>query len=372
MPQPEPGGEARDWGRVADDGTVYVRTAGGERAVGQWPGGDPADALALYVRRFDGLSVEVGLLERRVRTGAMAPDEAASTVTAVRQQVTVAAAVGDLAALVERLDALAPVIDQQRADRKAARAARIDEARGEKDAIVAEAERLANSDQWRAGVDRMRELMDRWKALPRLERSVDDALWRRFSTARTTYTRRRKLYWAEQHEQRLGAKQVKTRLVAEAQALASSTEWGPTSTKYRDLMRQWKSAGPAPRGEEQALWARFRTAQDTFFAARDAENAKTDAEYVANAEQKRAILADAESLVPVRDVSSARAALRDIADRWERAGKVPREQMRDLEGRLRAVEEAVRRAEDDRWRRSNPEARARAEAAVAQLEASLV
>ena len=366
-----PAADAAHWGRVDADGTVYVRTGEGERAVGQWPGGDPDEALTLYIRRFEGLALEVDLLERRVRKGSMAPDEALTAVTKVREQVVGAQAVGDLDGLAARLDALTPVIDQQRARRKAARAKRLEEARGKKEALVTDAERLATSTEWRAGADRMRELMDRWKELPRLEKPVDDALWRRFSAARSTYSRRRKQHYSEQHEQRLEAARVKKLLAAEAETLAGSTEWGPTAGRFRDLMRRWKETGPAPHQEEEALWARFRGAQDTFFGARDAENARTDAEFAANAEVKRALLVEAEALLPVTDIAAARTALRELGERWEAAGKVPRDQMKELEGRLRAVETAVREAEEHRWQRSNPEARARAEATVAQLEASL-
>lgn len=368
---PEPEVDAARWGRVAEDGTVYVRTAEGERAVGQWPGGDPDEALALYGRRFTGLALEVDLLERRVRAATTAPDEARSAVRAVRDQVAEAPAVGDLDGLLARLDALGPVIDEQRERRRAQKAARLEAARTGKEALVGEAETLAGGTDWRAGADRMHALMERWKSLPRLDKTVDDALWRRFSTARTAYTKRRRAHYAEQAERREGSREVKQKLVAEAEELAPSRDWGPTSGRYRDLMRQWKAAGPAPRQDEEALWSRFRAAQDTFFSARDAVQAELDAEYAANAEVKRALLVEAEALLPVSDPSAARAALREVSERWERAGKVPRGQVREIEGRLQVVEDAVRAAEQDRWQRSNPEARARAQAAVGQLEKSL-
>ena len=164
---------------------------------------------------------------------------------------------------------------------------------------------------------------------------------------------------------------VKERLVVEAEALADSTEWGPTAGKYRDLMRQWKAAGPASKNVDDQLWKRFRAAQDHFFGARDAENAKVDAEYAANAEVKEKLLVEAEALLPVTDVRAAKEAFRDIAERWDRAGKVPRDRIKELEGRMRRVEQAIRGVEDDQWKRSNPEARARAADTVSQLEASL-
>lgn len=356
------------WGRVGDDGTVYVRTKDGERAVGQWPDANPEEALAFYTRRYDALAFEVDLLEKRVQAGTVSPDDARAAVKKVTAAIDEAQAVGDLDGLRGRLSALAPLVAQQREKRKAERAAKVEEAREAKTKIATEAEAIAAGTDWRQGVTRLRELLDEWKALPRLDKSSDDELWHRFSSARTTYTRHRKQHFAELSSKRDEAAAVKERLAAEAEQLASSTDWGSTSGRFRDLMRQWKSAGPAPREVDDKLWARFRTAQDTFFGARDAVQAEENVEQQANLEQKQALLAEIEALLPVTDPKAARDQLRDLLDRWDAIGKVPRDSMRSLDARLRAVEQAVKSAEDEIWNRSNPEARARAEATVNQLE----
>ena len=363
--------QARGWGRVDETGTVFVRTADGERSVGQMPDATADEALEFFVRRYVDLLIEVDLLERRVEAATLAPDEAAASVKQVRSTVHEAQAVGDLAALESRLEAMTGAIAQQREQRREERAQRQEEAKVVKERIVGEAERVAEGQEWRNGANRMRELLDEWKTLPRIDKGTDDALWRRFSGARTTYTRRRKTHFAELNEKRDEAREVKERLVVEAEALATSTEWGPTSGKYRDLMRQWKAAGPAPKGVDERLWRRFRAAQDTFFGARDASNAEVDREQSANAERKEALLLEAEALLPVRDLQAAKSAFRSIAQRWDTAGKVPRERIKELEGRMRRVEQAIRGSEDDEWRRTNPEARARAADTVAQLESSL-
>jgi hypothetical protein len=373
VPQAGSGGASpsASWGRVDESGTVWVRTAAGERQVGQWPDGDPEEVLQHFARKYDALVLEVELLETRVTAGTVAPDDATHALKQIRAQVAEAQAVGDLDALEARVAALGGLIDVERGRRREERARRLEEAAAKKDAIATEAEKLSTSNDWRAGADRMRALLDEWKALPRLEKSADDALWRRFSTARTTYTRRRKAHFAELNEKREGARTVKERLVKEAEALSSSTEWGPTSGAYRELMRRWKEAGPAPKGVDDQLWKRFRGAQDVFFGARDAATAATDAEYAENATKKEALLVEAEALLPVTDLAAAKAAFRGIAERWDAAGKVPRDRIKDLEGRMRKVEQAIRGVEDEKWRRSNPEARARAADTVAQLETSI-
>lgn len=362
------GNTQSDWGRVADDGTVYVRTSTGEREVGQYPQGTPEEALQFFTRRFDELAFEVELLEQRISSGVLPPEDAVASVEKVRAQVVDAHAVGDLESLARRLDALGEVIESQRERRRAERAEKLARSREAKERIVAEAESISDGQDWRNGANRLRDLLEEWKALPRLERKADDALWRRFSSARTTYTRRRKAHFAELNQRREQARVIKERLVEQAEALADSTEWGPTSGRYRDLMREWKAAGPAPRGVEDKLWRRFRGAQDRFFGARDEANAKLDEEFAANAEVKEQLLAEAEALLPVTDVEAAKKAFRDIADRWDRAGKVPRKRIKELEGRIRKVESAIRSAEDDQWQAKDPEKSARADDMISKLE----
>ncbi len=327
--------------------------------------------MAFYTRRFHGLAGEVAILEQRAASGSANPQELRQAIEHLRTSVETAQAVGDLAELAERLDALGPVLELQRRARRVERERRTAEVTAAKERLVAEAEQVAHSSDWRGGGDRLVVLLSQWKDMPRLDRRTDDTLWRRYSAARSTFGKRRKQHYAAQDEQRAHARSVKERLAAEAEALAASTDWGPTGRRYRDLMQQWKAAGPAPRAIDDALWRRFRAAQDTFFAARDGANALVDAEQSANADFKREIVARAEALLPASDPAAARAALRPLLERWESAGRVPKDQVRQLERRMRAVEEAVGRAEAERWRRSDPEAQARAADMVAQLEAGL-
>jgi hypothetical protein len=366
------GDDLAAFGRVDPDGTVYVRTANGERAVGQVPDVPPEEALAFFTRRFQALELEVSLLERRVASGALSPDDAAGSIRTVRAAVTDAHAVGDLDGLLARLQALTPLVDEAKAAQRAERTRQQEQVRAAKEKAVTEAEALATGNDWRGGVNRFRALLDDWKALPRLDRATDDALWHRFSTARTTYTRRRKAQFAQQNGQRETARATKEQLVAEAEALATSTDWGPTTGAYRDLMTRWKAAGAAPRGVDEALWRRFRAAQDTFFGAKQAVNAAQDVEFQANADAKVALLDEAEArILPVTDPGKARVAYRELLERWSAIGKVPRDAMRPLDQRLRALESAVNEAEEHRWRRTNPEARARAEETAAKLEAQI-
>jgi hypothetical protein len=369
---------AAQWGRVDADGTVYVRTADGERPVGSYPGASPEEALAYFARKYDDLAAQVGLLEQRIAAGHVTGSDVDAGVARLRDAVAQSNAVGDLQALGTRLDALAAGAQERKAEADAARAQARARATVERTAVVEEAERLAEVETermpWKTTGDRLRVLFEEWRRMQkesRLDKHTEDELWKRFSHARTTFDRKRRQHFGALDEQRGQVKAAKLKLVEEAQSLSTSTDWAATATAYRTLMDRWKAAGRASRKDDDELWTRFRAAQDAFFAARTASVSVVDAEFAANLTAKEAILAEAEALLPVADAQAARSALRAIQERWEVAGKVPRADVSRVEGRMRAVEQAVRDAEQERWARSNPQARARAQDAVTQLETTI-
>jgi hypothetical protein len=365
---------AGTWGRVAADGTVYVRRAEGEHEIGNWAAGTPAEGLTFYQTRYDGLKTKVDLLERRLR-GDGGKDSAAS-IAELRAAVTEAHAIGDLDALLKRLEKLDELAEQRRSARKEARAKELAEAAGRKEQIVAEAEQLAQSEQWKSTGERLRALVDEWKAVPRLDRKSDDELWNRFAAARSAFAKHRKAHFAELDAEREVARGRKDELVEQAEELANTpinqpSDWAETAQGFRDLMARWKKAGHAQREVEDKLWVRFKAAQDGFFAARNADLDKRDAGFKENLAKKQELLVEAQALVPVADLKAAKSALRTLQERWEAVGPVPRDAKNRVEGQLRDVERAVSEAEQSEWQRTNPEARARAEATVRQLEVSI-
>ncbi|GAB91977.1 DUF349 domain-containing protein, partial [Gordonia rhizosphera] len=199
------------------------------------------------------------------------------------------------------------------------------------------------------------------KTIKGIDRKTDDALWKRYAKARDAFNRRRGAHFAELDRERAGAKARKEELIVRAEELSSSTDWGTTSAKFRELLVEWKAAGRAPRDADDALWHRFKAAQDVFFAARNSATSERDNEYAANASAKIALLEEAEKTIdPVTDMDAARRDFRAFRDKWDEIGKVPREQMGSLEGRARALEKRIRDAEDAQWQRTDPEAEARA------------
>ncbi|MFT4088926.1 MAG: DUF349 domain-containing protein [Gordonia sp. (in: high G+C Gram-positive bacteria)] len=355
-------GDPHEFGRIDADGSVWLKTADGERQIGSWQAGTVEEGYAHFSRKFADMATETEILEERLAARSGDPRKTQAAARHLLDELPTAQVLGDVAALTARLQTVVDSADDVaaavRGERDAARAAAV----ARKEELAAEAEKIGTEGtSWKIGGDRLRAILDEWKSIKGIDRKTDDVLWKRYSKARDSFNRRRGAYFAELDRERAGVKARKEELIARAEELSSSTDWGPTAGKFRDLLTEWKAAGRAPRDADDALWARFKAAQDVFFAARNAVNSERDAEFAENAVAKIALLDDAEAKIdPSADLDAARREFRAFRDKWEELGMVPRDQMHAIEGRVRALEKRLRDAEDADWTRTDPEALARA------------
>lgn len=365
--------EKTPWGRVDETGTVFVREASGERAVGQYPDGTPEEALAYFERKFTELAGQVTLLEQRVKGGAPAAD-VAKAVAALSANITSANAVGDLESLHKRLEALGGTVveltEKQTEEQKAAVAAAI----AERTALVVEAETLAAQDpakaQWKQVTAMLDDLFARWQKHqtdgPRLPKSEGNELWKRFRAARATIEGHRKAFFAELDATHREARAAKQALVEKAEALAPKGADGIPA--YRAMLDDWKRAGRAGKKLDDALWAKFKAAGDALYAAKSEIDAQDNVEFEANLALKLELLTEAEPLLTATDRVKAKELLLSIQRRWDRIGKVPRDKVKSVEDRLRAVETAVRKLDEEHWQKNNPERQERSEGFAGQLQ----
>jgi hypothetical protein len=364
------------WGRVDDDGTVYVREADGERAVGQYPDATPAEALAYYERKFTELAGQVTLLEQRVKRGASAAD-VSKAVTHLREALTEPSAVGDIASLRTRVAALDTTVveltQQQSAEAQQAQA----EAVAYRTSLVVEAEALAAQDparvQWKTVTTQIDDVFARWQKHqqegPRIPKGEGNELWKRFRAARSTIDTNRKAFYAELDAVHRDARTRKQALVEQAEALAPKGADGIPA--YRGLLDDWKRAGRAGKKYDDALWAKFKAAGDVLYGAKSAIVAHDEAEYDDNLVAKLALLDEAEAILTITDRTAARDALISVQQRFDEIGRVPRDQVRPVEDRLRKVENHVRKLDDDFWQKNNPEKKARSEGLAGQLQSAI-
>jgi len=368
-------GDPSQFGRVGEDGTVFVRTPEGERAVGSYPGKTAEEALAYFVRKFESVASEVALLASRIKNGAMVPSDAHEAVTKLRDQVKNLNGVGDLALLAASVEQIPALIEDHRAayqERKdletAVREAKRAGALVEKEKLVAEAESLALSENWKATSERLKVLLDEWKAAPRLDKTTDTELWKRFSASRNKFDKRRRTHFASLDAVHSEVAAKKEALVLEAEKLATSREWLSTARRFKELMDAWKAAGRGKANVDTKLWARFKAAQDTFFAAKNADLEKRQGSMAENLEKREALIPQIEAILPISDLAAAKKNFRALMEQWQKIGITDRNKRAALEARIEKVENAIHELNEEYSRRTDPTAIARANDVVKGLE----
>ncbi|MEY4314129.1 MAG: hypothetical protein RIS93_709 [Actinomycetota bacterium] len=371
-------GDPAKFGRVGEDGTVYVITPTGDRAVGSYPGKSAEEALAYFVKKFEMAASEVALLAARIRSGAMVPSDAHEAVNKLRTQITELNGVGDLVNLSQSLEKIPALITEHEGAyqaRKAAQAAEREARKAEatlvKEKIVSEAESLVDSVAWKVTTARLKVLLEDWKKAPRLDKKVDAALWKRFSSSRNKFDKRRRTHFANLAIEQKEVASTKEVIVKEAESLANSKEWLNTAKRFKALMDQWKASGRGKKSTDTALWSRFKAAQDTFFAAKNADMEKRKGSMSENLTKREALIIEFEALLPISDFKSAKKKFYDLMGKWQKIGMTDRKKREAFEKRIKKVEEEISELERNYQRKSDPSAKAQANKVVQGLQEAI-
>jgi hypothetical protein len=367
-------GDPAKFGRVADDGTVYVVTPDGERVVGSYPGKSAEEALAYFVRKFESVASEVALLAARIKSGAMVPSDAQLAVTKLKDQIINLNGVGDLVTLAKSVEQIPSLIEghkeayeARKAVENAVKEAKRSEAAAIKEKLVDEAESLTLSESWKTTGDRLKVLLDDWKAAPRLDKKTDVDLWKRFSSARNKFDKRRRTHFAQLENQSAIVMHSKTAIIEEAKKLADSREWVATANRFKELMDAWKAAGRGKRNVDTRLWEEFKSAQDAFFVAKKADLEKRQGTMAQNLAKREDLITQFEALLPAKEVRTARHKFHDLQEKWDRIGMTERSKRAALEARLEKVQIEIDSLHEEVSRRSDPTAIAHANTVVQGL-----
>ena len=354
--------QAAQWGRVTDDGTVYLKAPEGEVLVGQYTVGSALEGLTFYARKYDDLVVELEILESRLGDSKVGVEAANTALKKVREALAARSFVGDILTLEARCAEVDLLIAGQREIEKARKQAQREESRQRREALVIEAEALSSSQSWKSTTERFTAIVEEWKSLPRVDRSAEQEMWKRLSTARTAFDKRRRTHFQELDAVRKDALSRKRELIASAQAAVSTTDPKAGIKKFKDLMVEWKKAPRGSRTDEDKLWKRFKAAQDEFFSQLKEAEAQEDAKLQENVPAKEALVAQAEALLPIegKDLKILKKSLREIQVAWDKAGELPKAERTRLDGRLKKVEDIIRKEDDNQWTAVNPEVLARA------------
>src|SRR5438045_5236291 len=156
----------------------------------------------------------------------------------------------------------------------------------------------------------VRDLQERWREAADVPRAQGDTLWKRFKAAHDEVWKKCEAHFAAQAQERAANLARKTALCERAEALAESTQWIQSADEIKKLQAEWKTIGPVSRGQEKAIWERFRIPCDRFFSRRHADLAERKTVWAENLAKKETLIAKAEALATASDWEPAAAQVR--------------------------------------------------------------
>lgn len=364
------------FGRVDESGNVFLIDNGVERLIGSQPTMTAEEAFKFYQKRFDDLTANVRLLEQRLKANAD-PKSILKSAKKLLLELEAPNVVGDVHSLRQRISAieaqLADLVSKLELEREKA----VLEALEARELLVKKAEDLVGKDpakiNYKQASALMTEIFDSWQKLqkegPRVSKSKADALWKRLAAARNTFESSKRAYFANQDKLAKTAKQAKTEIVVKAEALVNKGAEGVND--YKKLLADWKALPKTKAKQDDGLWERFKAAGDSIYSAKAEKSSIEEAEFAKNLEVKLVLLAEAEALNPEQSLEAAKSALKSIQARWEKVGKVPRDSVRKIEDRLRAVESKIKSIEQELWRKSDPATIDRSNSLKTQISAAI-
>ena len=365
-----------EFGRVDEENNVFVQD-GTERKVGQYPGVSKEEALAYFSRKFEDIAAQVRILEQRVANKVDAPGLRKVAVK-LSEELKEPAVVGNLPDLRRRVENLTDKISALTAEKSEAQKEEVSQALAQRNEVATRAEELANQDskkiQWKTSGAEMTALFERWQGLQKsgikVPKKDADAIWKRFSSARTKFESAKRAYFAGLDSANKQTKAKKVNIVERAESLA--TGGSADVSAYRKLLDEWKLSGRVAGKVDDALWLRFKAAGDTIYAKKTVTAAAESVTFEANFAAKLEVLNDAVGIDPDKDLAAAKKSLAAMQARWEKIGKVPKEKVRELDDKFKAIESRVKAVEQEHWRKTDPTTIDRTNSVSSQLEESIL
>jgi hypothetical protein len=287
--------------------------------------------------------------EESQEAGAPVPAQQLSgRVDALERQVEVAQ---DRARLTTRVQALRKKVEEglgEDSEEKAELLARLQRLEGlcqehldenfrRKEALAVKAEELSTSEEWKSTAEAIKALQVEWKTIGPVPQDHSQELWQRFRKAGNSFFERLQEHRKEAGKGNEENLHTKEELCAKAEELSNSTDWKGAAEAIKALQAEWKTVGPAPREQADAVWKRFRAAADVFFERRKEHSDKLRKEQEENLRKKESLVARAEELSQSTQWKATVQAIKELQAEWRTVGPAPSNKAESVWRRFRAA-----------------------------------
>lgn len=186
---------------------------------------------------------------------------------------------------------------------------------------IAERE-IKNTADWNQLSKEIESLQAEWRTIGFATKKENQKIYDRFRAACDKFFERKREHYTTIKDSMSANLEKKQAIIAQAEALKSSTEWKKTADQLIALQKQWKEIGAVPRKKSEQLWKRFRAACDEFFANRDA-NSGGENDYYGNLKSKKRLIEEVRAYQCSEDDAANAAQMRSFNEKWQAIGHVP-------------------------------------------------
>ena len=208
--------------------------------------------------------------------------------------------------------------------------------------LCEKAEELLNEKSLTKAFQELQKLHEQWKEIGPVPQEKKDEIWERFKAATDKINQIRRDHFAKIAEEQNGNFQTKTALCEKAEEIVngeynSINAWQKKSTELTELFQVWKTVGPAAKKENEEVWARFKSAMDSFFAKKKEYFSTLKDQQTENLERKTQICIEAEGLMESTEWKKASEQLKKLQEEWKTIGPVPKRHADKIWKRFRAA-----------------------------------
>ena len=184
------------------------------------------------------------------------------------------------------------------------------------------AREIKNTADWNQLSKEIESLQAEWRTIGFATKKENQKIYDRFRAACDKFFERKREHYTTIKDSMSANLEKKQAIIAQAEALKSSTEWKKTADQLIALQKQWKEIGAVPRKKSEQLWKRFRAACDEFFANRDA-NSGGENDYYGNLKSKKRLIEEVRAYQCSEDDAANAAQMRSFNEKWQAIGHVP-------------------------------------------------
>jgi len=189
---------------------------------------------------------------------------------------------------------------------------------------------------------KLQDLHRQWKETGPVPSDVKDQIWERFRNASEKIREIRISHYEELNKKLEANLEAKQALVDKARNIASAEintmkEWNAATKEMNELFGLWRTIGPAPKENNDKVWADFKGILDAFYAARKEYFNAIRSELNENYNKKLNICLEAEALRESNDWKKTSNDLIRLQNEWKKVGPVPKVKSDIIWKRFRAA-----------------------------------